>query len=1010
MRFRGCEGTEKGLLKLSALIVIRCLISNRCCSSRCGCGRDSSIVYDDTNMLRTYLWTVWVVPEATPKSHHNESDLFLPLLFYRWKQNETLIVPKASSRYNMFGGNLRISHLVKEEDEGTYQCLASNSFGTIISRKAKLSIACKSTPHSLPGQDSRRFISQDTGNLYIAKVERSDVGNYTCVVTNTVTKTRVHGPPTPLVLRTDGVMGEYEPKIEVHFPEIIPVAKGSTVKLECFALGNPVPTVSWRRVDGIPFHRKVDSFKTSGVLEIPYFQQDDAGTYECVAENSRGKNAVRGKLSFYASPHLLEKPEDIQKPIDEVLAWECKASGKPKPSYTWLKNGEPLEAMGDRVQVVNGVLTISSLTLSDMGMYQCVAGNKHGELYTNAELRVIAIAPDFSENPVTSITLAREGGSVQIDCRPRMSPRGVISWRKGKEALRESHRVSVLDSGSLWISNVTKSDAGLYTCAARNQFGMASSAGNLAVKEPTIMLTPESNLDVTVGESVVLPCQVTHDPSLDLKFTWFFNQQPIHFGSYGSYFEKVGGQHSAGDIMIRNIQLRHAGKYTCSVQTEVDKGTHADLPVSGPPGPPVNLRVEDIGETTAALSWMPGLDNHSPITSYTIQARSPFSLGWQAVTTVPEELRGQQLTATVTDLSPWVEYEFRVLASNAVGTGEPSKPSSQARTKDALPKVTPANVSGGGGSRSELVITWEPVPEELQAGPGFGYVVAFRPNGTTGWMQAAVTSADASRYIFKNESIPPYSPYQVKVGVYNNKGEGPFGPVTTIYSAEEEPSRAPSRIRVWSLSASEIEVAWKPLSSQTRRRVLGYEVSLRYWRKMEREETASVVRTVGNRTSAIIRGLDGSSTYYVNVRAYNTAGTGPVSTTVNVTTKKPPPSQPPLKVMWKNSNSKIMLKWDQVKALENESEVTGYKVMYKSRHSQPSMVETNSTSLELALPDDEEYVIQVKPFSEGGEGSSSQQITIPRITGPHAISSASKISTWSALSTIALSFTARTSL
>lgn len=79
----------------------------------------------------------------------------------------------------------------------------------------------------------------------------------------------------------------------------------------------------------------------------------------------------------------------------------------------------------------------------------------------------------------------------------------------------------------------------------------------------------------------------------------------------------------------------------------------------------------------------------------------------------------------------------------------------------------------------------QPVPEELQSGPGFGYVVAFRPLGAPGWMQAAVTSPDASRYVFKNESIPPFSPYQVKVGVYNNMGEGPFSPVTTIYSAEE---------------------------------------------------------------------------------------------------------------------------------------------------------------------------------------------------------------------------------
>ncbi|XP_024238043.1 contactin-4 isoform X1 [Oncorhynchus tshawytscha] len=972
-----------------------------------------------------------------------------PSPLYRWKLNGTAITPKSGSHYSLSGGNLRISHLNKDQDAGTYQCLASNSFGTIVSREASLTFAylgnfkthrrnsvsvregqgvvllCGPPSHSgdltfswifneypsFVKQDTRRFISQETGNLYIAKVEPSDVGNYTCVVTNTVTKTRVQGPPTPLVLRSDGIMGEYEPKIEVQFPEIVHVAKGLTVKLECFALGNPVPSINWSRVDGIPFSRKVDVRKASGVLEIPYFQQEDAGTYECVAENSRGKNTVKGKLSFYAPPHLIEKPEDVQKPIDDSLVWECKATGKPKPSYRWMKNGENLESLEERIQVANGALSISRLTLSDIGMYQCVAGNKHGEVYSNAELRVIAVAPDFSQNQLRSPTMVKEGGDVLIECRPKMSPWGVISWRKGSEALRESHRVSILDNGNLRIQNSTRPDAGLYTCVARNQFGVASSSGTLMVKEPTIITTAPSTLDVTVGESIVLPCQVTHDPSLKLVFTWFFNEQLIHFGDHGGYFEKVGGQHSAGDIMIRNIQLRHAGKYTCAVQTKVDSiSIAADLVVRGPPGPPTSIHVEEISDTTASLSWRPGPDNHSPITTYTIQARTPFSLGWQAVTTVPEVVGGRSLTATVIDLSPWVEYEFRVLASNAIGTGEPSKPSKQARTKETSPKVTPANVSGGGGSRSELVITWEPVPEELQNGGGFGYVVAFRPSGATGWMQAAVPSSEASKYVFKNESIQPFSPFQVKVGVYNNEGEGPFGPVITIYSAEEEPGRAPTRIRAKSLSASEIEVSWKALPWNTsKRRVLGYE--LRYWEKREKEEAASVQRTVGNQTSAIIRGVRGSNTYYVTVRAYNTAGAGPPSVTVNVTTKKPPPSQPPVKVMWNTLNSKIILNWEQVKALENESEVTGYKVLYKrNRHSRPSVMETNTTTVELSLPMNEEYFIQIKPFGEGGEGSSSRQITIPRIPGPNAIGSATKVSTLSALSTIALSFTARTSL
>lgn len=64
---------------------------------------------------------------------------------------------------------------------------------------------------------------------------------------------------------------------------------------------SPVPSMSWRRVDGVPFPRKVDMRKASGVLEIPYFQPEDSGTYECVAENSRGMNTVKGKLSYYGT-------------------------------------------------------------------------------------------------------------------------------------------------------------------------------------------------------------------------------------------------------------------------------------------------------------------------------------------------------------------------------------------------------------------------------------------------------------------------------------------------------------------------------------------------------------------------------------------------------------------------------------------------------------------------------------------------------------------------------------
>ncbi|XP_043374422.1 contactin-4 isoform X4 [Dermochelys coriacea] len=934
----------------------------------------------------------------------------------RWKLNGTSVDVSMDYRYTVVGGSLLINNPNKTQDIGMYQCIATNSFGTIVSREAKLQFAylenfktrtrstvsvrqgqgmvllCGPPPHSgeltyawifneypsFVHQDNRRFVSQETGNLYIAKVETSDVGNYTCVVTNTVTNNKVLGPPTPLILRNDGVMGEYEPKIEVQFPENVPSAKGTTVKLECFALGNPVPTISWRRSDGKQIPRKARRQKSSGVLEIPNFQQEDSGLYECVAENVRGKNMARGQLTFYAPPNWIQKISDAHNAIEESIFWECKANGRPKPSYSWLKDGEPLMPR-DRIQIEHGALTITNVNLSDAGMYQCVAENRHGVIFTSAELSVIALGPDFSKTLLKRLTLVKVGGEVIIECKPKASPRPTYTWKKGKEILKENERINIMDDGSLRIVNVTKADAGSYSCIATNHFGTASSTGSLVVKDPTRVVVPPSSTDVTVGESIVLPCQ-----------------------------------DSAGDLMIRSIQLKHAGKYVCMVQTTVDKLlATADLIVRGPPGPPEAVTIDEITDTTAQLSWRPGADNHSPITMYVIQARTPFSVGWQGVNTVPDIIDGKTFTATVVGLNPWVEYEFRAVAANLIGIGEPSRPSEKRRTEEALPEITPANVSGGGGSKSELVITWETVPEELQNGGGFGYVVAFRPLGTVSWMQTVVASSDASRYVFRNESLPPFTPYEVKVGVYNNKGEGSFSPVTVVYSAEEEPTRAPASVFAKSLSASDIEIYWaSPRENQSKGRIQGYEV--RCWRHEDKEENARKIRTLGNRTSTKITNLKGNALYHLAVKAYNTAGTGPSSAPVNVTTKKPPPSQPPGNIIWNSSDSKIILNWDQVKALDNESEVKGYKVLYRwNRQSSTSVIETNKTSVELSLPFNEDYIIEIKPFSDGGDGSSSEQIRIPKISNAYARGSGTSTSnacTLSAISTIMISLTARSSL
>ncbi|KAM6447254.1 contactin-5 isoform 2-T3 [Liasis olivaceus] len=948
-----------------------------------------------------------------------------PAPTYRWLRNGTEIDIETDYRYSVIEGSLIINNPSEIKDAGQYQCFSTNVFGSILSREATLQFAylgnfsgrtrsavsvregqgvvlmCSPPLHSpeiiyswvfnafpsFVAEDSRRFISQETGNLYISKVQPSDVGSYICLVKNTVTNARVLSPPTPLTLRTDGVMGEYEPKIEVHFPYTVTAAKGSTVKMECFALGNPVPTISWRKVNG-PNPSKARLRKSQAVLEIPNVQLEDAGTYECKAENSRGRNVFRGQLQVYTYPHWTERLNDTQLDSGDQLRWECRASGKPRPTYRWLRNGIPLWPES-RIEMVNGVLMIHSVNQSDAGMYQCVAENKHGAIYAGAELKILASAPTFPLSQLKKTIIITKGQEVTVECKPQASPKPTIGWKKGEKTVRENKRVTVLPDGSLQILNASKSDEGKYICRGENIFGSAEITASVFVKEPTRIDLSPKRTELTVGESIVLSCKAFHDPTLDVIFHWTLNGQPIDFEKEGGHFESIRAQASSADLMIRNILLMHAGRYGCGVQSTADSvSDEAELLVRGPPGPPGVVIVEEITEITATLSWTPGADNHSPITSYNLQARSPFSLGWQTVKTVPEHIGGDLESATAVELNPWVEYEFRVVATNKIGTGDPSTPSKVIRTKEAVPKTAPANVSGRSGRRHELVIAWEPVSEEFQNGEGFGYIVAFRPNGTRGWKEKMVTSSDASKFIYRDESVPPLTPFEVKVGAYNNKGDGPFSPIVVISSAEGEPSDAPTDVKATGLSVSEILVAWRH-NKESLGRPQGFEVG--YWKDMEQEEAAEKAKTEGNESSVILTGLEGNTLYHLRVKAFNSAGYGPPSDTVHAATKKSPPSQAP-NIMWVQDGPHVSLGWEPVKPLANESDVMGYKVLFRQEgHSNSQVIETQKTSAVVLLPDVGVYIIEVCAVSEGGDGTPSNQIRISSFSGGKVTSSQSSL-------------------
>lgn len=74
---------------------------------------------------------------------------------------------------------------------------------------------------------------------------------------------------------------------------------------------------------------------------------------------------------------------------------------------------------------------------------------------------------------------------------------------------------------------------------------------------------------------------------------------------------------------------------------------------------------------------------------------------------------------------------------------------------------------------------------EYQNGAGFGYILAFRKRNAPTWMEVKIPNVKSSRFVYSNQSLSPYCPFEVKIRAYNEKGDGPFSQVALVHSAEE---------------------------------------------------------------------------------------------------------------------------------------------------------------------------------------------------------------------------------
>ncbi|KAL9975865.1 hypothetical protein ACROYT_G013079 [Oculina patagonica] len=296
----------------------------------------------------------------------------------------------------------------------------------------------------------------------------------------------VPGDPGPVGPRgPPGMKGNKgEPGQSISAPSLLQRPVGMTVNesqtaiLKCTTDGNPTPKVTWSRDNlRLPVGRHV--VESSGALIVKDVRPGDEGDYSCKAENLLGQVNASAKLTVQFAPKLSLSSNRLIAEEKQNIRIACSVTGQPLPSITWSKAVGSLPE--DRNKVVNGALTIYSVTRVDGGIYVCKATNILGSATDTAQLMVFPplrfkVRPPQEVTPVISSNL-------HLPCVAESDLRTTITWTKdGKSSLPVES--NVLQNQTLLIQNIKKSHEGYYTCKATN--ALSTIEAKVKINSPVI--------------------------------------------------------------------------------------------------------------------------------------------------------------------------------------------------------------------------------------------------------------------------------------------------------------------------------------------------------------------------------------------------------------------------------------------------------------------------------------------------------------------------------------------
>ncbi|XP_014341142.1 roundabout homolog 3 [Latimeria chalumnae] len=679
---------------------------------------------------------------------------------------------------------LRIVHSRRSKpDEGVYVCAARNYLGEAVSRNASLEVAIlrddfRQTPsdvevatgepavmecipprgHPEPTiswkkdnvwiSDKDERITIRGGKLMISNTKKSDAGMYICVATNMVGER--DSDPAELVV--------FERPVFLKRPINQVVLANDTVDFQCEVQGDPVPTARWRKEEGeLPQGRY--EIRNDNSLMITRVSAEDEGTYTCITENSVGKAEASGTLSVHVGPFL--PPQIVTRPRDQIVAqgrtvtFHCETKGNPPPAVFWQKEGsltllfpsQPPQPLGRFSVSLSGELTITDVQTGDSGYYMCQAISVAGSILAKALLEVEDVTLDYIP-PIIRQGPANQTVAVdtttELRCHAIGNPLPSIHWLKDGEKIGTTDpRISLLDNGTLQITNLQVKDSGMYVCVATSSSGETTWNGYLDVRENGVPSHAQPSLPNLLPGPPSVPL-VTDVTKSSVTLTW---QPSPHIGgsvvtsyiieafsqSAGSTWQTVADyvkieKHTVSGLKPNTIYLfivRAVNSYGLSDPSPISEPVRTQ-DVS-PTGQGVDHRQvqRELGEVMVQLQTPIILTSTSIQVTWTVDRQSQYVQGYRVMYRTKssawllQDVKASAERSTVlVELKKGTEYEIKIRPYFDEFQGMDSEVL-VVQTPEEAPSASPRAVTVatvGLSNSTSISVSWEPPPAEEQNG------------------------------------------------------------------------------------------------------------------------------------------------------------------------------------------------------------------------------------------------------------------------------------------------------